>query len=94
MEIKVNLATTLPLIDESRPIKSRLVVASFPERSNRMWRYFEQRRYEIVHKGGDSTVDDELYKQVRAPSAKICSFVCFPFVALINESLFFCPFFR
>lgn len=64
MDIKVNLATTLPLIDESRPIKSRLVVASFPERSNRMWRYFEQRRYEIVHKGGDSTVDDELYKQV------------------------------
>jgi hypothetical protein len=43
-EIKVNLATILPLIDENRPIKHRVVVASFPERSNRMWRYFEQRR--------------------------------------------------
>ena len=47
MDIKVNLATTLPLIDDARPIKQRVVVASFPERSNRMWRYFEQRRYQV-----------------------------------------------
>ena len=43
----VNLATTLPLIDDARPIKQRVVVASFPERQNRMWRYFEQRRYQV-----------------------------------------------
>lgn len=43
----VNLATTLPLIDDARPIKQRVVVASFPERQNRMWRYFEQRRYKV-----------------------------------------------
>ncbi len=43
----MNLATTLPLIDDARPIKQRVVVASFPERQNRMWRYFEQRRYQV-----------------------------------------------
>ena len=61
---QVNLATTLPLIDDARPIKQRIVVASFPERSNRMWRYFEQRRYQIYVKGEETEVDDELAAQI------------------------------
>ena len=65
MDIKVNLATALPLIDENRPIKQRIVVASFPERSNRMWRYFEQRRYQIIYKPEEVEVDDELYNQIQ-----------------------------
>ncbi|EWM24088.1 hypothetical protein Naga_100875g1, partial [Nannochloropsis gaditana] len=66
MDIKVNLAKTLPLIDDARPIKHRIVVASFPERSNRMWRYFEQRRYQIYVKSEETDVDDELAAQICA----------------------------
>lgn len=40
-------------------------MASFPERSNRMWRYFEQRRYQIYYKTEEADVDEELFEQIR-----------------------------
>ena len=63
--IKVNLATLLPLLDCNRPIEKRFVIASFPERSNRMWRYFEQRRYDIIHERDESKIDEIIAGHIR-----------------------------
>lgn len=30
-----------------------------------MWRYFEQRRYQIYYKSEETDVDEELYEQIR-----------------------------